>query len=140
MVGIIWRTSLRWDEKIPDLINSDGEKSFGEKNHFFHEFQIKLIISLTRDVYTIVSYHSIYVPALTWKIFWNSCTSYQNRWSNWTFGKNVKISKNSEKMEEEDARRLRSNAFSRKSTDDENSNSNDGRHEESSVKVSMYLH
>lgn len=43
-------------------------------------------------------------------------------------------------MEEEDARRLRSNAFSRKSTDDENSNSNDGRHEESSVKVSMYLH
>lgn len=43
-------------------------------------------------------------------------------------------------MEEEDARRLRSNAFSRKSTDDENSNSNDGRHEESSVKVSLYLH
>lgn len=42
-------------------------------------------------------------------------------------------------MEEEDARRLRSYAFSRKSTDDENSNSNDGKHEESSVKVSFYV-
>lgn len=37
--------------------------------------------------------------------------------------------------DDHDSRRLRSNAFSRKSTDDENSNSNDGRHDESSVEV-----